>query len=904
MKISGTAPARRSAPATGFSLLNRYSLKSLLMGSVGMVVLFCVLVIIYVRVSQGITFSMMDSLINVDNAIADLCLKSNAAMTDARRLEKDFLLNYKEFGFDESRSRYITRLITGIAEIKENLARIRNLGSDRETARQTTEVGHALERYRRGVEALADKFGERGFLDTGIHGSMRSEALEIEKLVRENGSDRLLVGLLVVRRAEKNFVEREQDADVASLEAALEEFTAAAAAARLPAEARASIQARAARYLGLFLRYVQATEEIRTIKREYLRAVQAVDPLLEQLYVGSLNRVAEKQRAIERSTRRLSLPVIVAGGLALALTGLFSLAVAHTVTRSVVESQTFAEQIASGDLDSRLAPVGRNEFSSLAIALNAMAEALHEADIARKNSIDALRESEEKYRSFVETSTDWIWEIDLEGKHAFSNERVREILGIEPAQLLNSSSLELLHPDDVPRIGELLGASRSSGRGWQGAVLRWRHKDGTYRWLESNAVPVTDARGKLVGFRGVDRDVTERRRLENELIKTQKLEAIGTLAGGIAHDFNNLLQGLFGYISLARVNLEHGGKAAELLEQAEKALNLSVNLTTQLLTFAKGGKPVKRLIAVPAVLEDPVKFALSGSRSDYRIVVDKDLWSVDADEGQLGQVIQNLVLNASEAMPQGGTVEVAAQNEVIAEGGNPLVPAGGHFVRIDVRDSGAGIVGQHLTRIFDPYFTTKQKGSGLGLATSYSIVRGHNGFIDVTSRLGEGSVFSVYLPASLGGGIRAPETGANLGEGVGKILVMDDDEVVRDVAAGMLESLGHAVTTAASGEEAVNLYCRAREEGGPFDVVILDLTVKRGMGGEGTILKLRELDPGIKAVVSSGYSDAAVVADYRSYGFSACLNKPYRLGALRNCLLALLKPSSLETPAACPREGR
>jgi PAS domain S-box-containing protein len=899
MKIDGTA-ARRPAAGKGFSALNRYSLKSLLMGSVAMVVVFCVLVVAYVKVSEGITQRMTDSLVNVDNVITDLCLKSTAAMIDARRHEKDFLLNFKEFGFDESRSRYITRLLTVAADIRQHMRRIRELADERETAEQTTAIERALDRYRQGVETLADKLGERGYRDVGVHGGMRAEALAMERLVKAHGSDRLLLGLHAVRRAEKYFVDRESDADILALDAALRDFNAAVAAARLPAEIRAEIRTAAERYVGLFRRYAQATEEIRTVKKEYLRSVQAIDPLLEQLYVGSLERVAAKRRAIERSTRLLSLPVFAVGGLVLVLTALFSLVVAHTVTRSVVESMTFAERIASGDLGSRLAPGGRNEFSSLAAALNTMAESLHEADVARRSGVDALRESEEKYRAIVETSTDWIWAIDLTGQHTFSNNRVRDILGIEPEELLTSSTYELLHPEDAPRAKEVLDASVSAGSGWQGLVLRWRHRDGSCRWVESSAVAVTDVRGNLVGFRGADRDITARLKLEGELVRTQKLEAIGTLAGGIAHDFNNLLQGLFGYISLAKLNLTRSDKAQEMLEQAERALGLSVNLTTQLLTFAKGGKPVKRRIALPALLEDPVKFALSGSRSDYRIVVDKDLWSVDADDGQLAQVIQNLVLNASEAMPQGGTVEIAARNEVIAAGGNPLVPAGGDFVRIDVRDAGAGITGQHLARIFDPYFTTKQKGSGLGLATSYSIVRSHNGFIDVTSRLGEGSVFSVFLPASQGAEAPEPVAVAVVGKGTGKVLLMDDDGLVREVAAKMIASLGHVVNTAANGEEAIVLFRSAREAGSPFDIVVLDLTVKNGMGGEETMRRLRELAPDIKAVVSSGYSDAAVLADHKSHGFSASLNKPYRLDGLRDCLLSLLRPSGAAAGQSAP----
>jgi PAS domain S-box-containing protein len=483
-----------------------------------------------------------------------------------------------------------------------------------------------------------------------------------------------------------------------------------------------------------------------------------------------------------------------------------------------------------------------------------------------------------------------LWAVDLEGKHTFSNSRVHDVLGIEPEEVLKGNSFELVHPEDVPRAKQIFEASMSAGNGWQGVVLRWRHQDGTYRWVESNATSVTDARGTLVGFRGTDRDITERRRLEQELVKAQKLEAIGTLAGGIAHDFNNLLQGLFGYISLARMNLDRRDKAGEMLEQAEKALSLSVNLTTQLLTFAKGGQPLKRTLAPAAILENPIKFALSGSRSDYRLVVDKDLWAVDADEGQLAQVIQNLVINASEAMPLGGTVEIAAHNEVIPKASNPLVPAGGEFVRIDVKDSGTGIPGQHLARIFDPYFTTKQQGSGLGLATSYSIVRSHDGFIDVSSRLGEGTVFSVYLPASRGKVHQGTEAIAAAGEGTGNVLVMDDDGLVRDVAAQMLTSLGHTVATAANGEEAIELFRRAREGGEPFDVVILDLTVKNGMGGEEAIRRLREIAPDVRAVVSSGYSDATVMADYRQHGFSARLSKPYQLDALKECLDSQLQP--------------
>jgi PAS domain S-box-containing protein len=811
-------------------------------------------------------------------------------MVDVRRLEKDFLLNYREFGFDESRSRYVTRLVAGVAELKGNMGRIRGLAGDPQTARRTREVERALDRYQQGVEAMVDRLRERGFLEVGVHGALRAEAHEIEQAARGLHSDALLARILAVRRAEKDYVERVRDADTAAFGEALREFDAAVAAAGLPGAARAALRARGERYGRLFERYVALTEEIRTVKKGYLRSVQTIEPLLEELYVGARDRVAAKRRAIERSNRLLSLPVLLGGGLVLVLTALSSFFIALTVTRSVVESTAFAERIASGDLASRLAPRGRNEFYALATALNTMAGSLHAAASARERGLAALRESEEKYRALVETSADWIWEIDRTGRHTYSNERVREILGIGPEEIERASLPELLHPEDAPRAAEQLAASLASGRGWRGIVLRWRHRDGSWRWLESSAVAVTDADGALSGFRGTDRDVTERRRLEAELLKVQKLEAIGSLAGGIAHDFNNLLQGLFGYISLARMSLGPADDAARMLDQAEKGLALSVNLTTQLLTFAKGGRPVKRRVALAAVVEDPVKFALSGSRSDYRLDLDPGLRCVDADVGQLGQVIQNLVINASEAMPRGGTVEILARNEVIGSGVNPLVPAGGEFVRIDVRDAGQGIAERALARIFDPYFTTKRTGSGLGLATSYSIVRNHGGFIDVTSRLGEGSVFSVFLPAGGGAEDREPPAPARGTERTGKVLVMDDDELVREVAAEMIASLGHAVTTAASGEEALARYREAREGGRPFDVVVLDLTVKGGMGGEEAMRRLLEIDPGVKAVVSSGYADAAVVAEYRAHGFRARLSKPYQMEGLRDCLATLLEP--------------
>jgi len=357
------------------------------------------------------------------------------------------------------------------------------------------------------------------------------------------------------------------------------------------------------------------------------------------------------------------------------------------------------------------------------------------------------------------------------------------------------------------------------------------------------------------------------------------------LAGGIAHDFNNLLQGIFGYISMAKMSIDQKEKSLAMLNQAEEALHMSVNLTNQLLTFSKGGKPVKKLLRPESTIENAVKFALSGSHTDYEIHIPTDLWSVEADEGQLAQVIQNLVLNANQAMAGSGTVRVSLANVNIAKNTLVSLPDEGPFIRIDIQDSGSGILEQNLAKIFDPYFTTKQKGSGLGLATSYSIIKNHGGLIEVKSEANRGTTFTIYLPAAKSVNLKAETKPAVTGMAkTGKILLMDDEEIVRNVAKEMITALGHEVECAEEGEKAIALFGSAREAGVPFDLVILDLTVKGGMSGEEAVTRIRDIDPNVKAVVSSGYSDSPVVANYQEYGFLGCLGKPYKIDSMKDCL--------------------
>ena len=397
-----------------------------------------------------------------------------------------------------------------------------------------------------------------------------------------------------------------------------------------------------------------------------------------------------------------------------------------------------------------------------------------------------------------------------------------------------------------------------------------------------------DVSGKVTSVIETVNNITEKHLLEEERLKTQKLEAIGTLAGGIAHDFNNLLQGVFGYISMAKMTIDQKERSLAMLEQAEKALHLSVNLTKQLLTFSKGGKPVKKPVSLKNVIENSVKFALSGSRADYRLRLDDDLWMALADEGQLSQVIQNIVLNADQSMPLGGTVLITGRNLLsVPTDLRHLLPAG-TFVEISVKDTGIGISGNYLQKIFDPYFTTKEKGSGLGLATAYSIIKNHGGAIDVVSEVDRGTTFRLLLPA-IEKQAPSPEVSTPARTmRTGRVLVMDDEELIRNIAGEMISAAGHEVAFAEHGEAAIEKFTAAKREGKPFDIVLLDLTIRGGLGGRETIKRLLAIDPNVKAIVSSGYSDDAAVSEFSSYGFRACLAKPYEVQTLYQMLDELM----------------
>jgi PAS domain S-box-containing protein len=405
-------------------------------------------------------------------------------------------------------------------------------------------------------------------------------------------------------------------------------------------------------------------------------------------------------------------------------------------------------------------------------------------------------------------------------------------------------------------------------------------EDGCRRTLLGNATPLRDDDGRPCGAVSAFVDITERKNMEKEIHRSQKLESLGVLAGGIAHDFNNILTSILGNVSLARMQLHDVEKSAKRLMEVENAAARAKDLTHQLLTFARGGEPVKKAIDLSGLLREAAGFAVRGSSVRCELSIMDDLLHVEADEGQLNQVIHNLVINAVQSMPDGGTVTVGAKNCAPVKGEKSSV-------EISIADSGTGIPEQHLQRIFDPYFTTKQQGSGLGLAACYSIIKKHGGGISVKSTLGKGSTFYITLPAWEQTDTGAEELNTGAGNDPFRVLVMDDEEPVREILQDMLEELGYTSECTKNGAEAVALYRKRKEEGFPFSVVILDLTVPGGVGGTEAMASLLEIDPKVKAVVSSGYSTDPIMASYREFGFSAVLSKPYRLQDMDRVFLEL-----------------
>jgi PAS domain S-box-containing protein len=503
----------------------------------------------------------------------------------------------------------------------------------------------------------------------------------------------------------------------------------------------------------------------------------------------------------------------------------------------------------------------------------------------RKRTEEALRQSEEKYRELVENAGDAIV-VARDGMLCFVNSRAIELSGYSEKELKSKPFTAVIHPQDREMVQRNYFQRLSGKHVPADYSFRCLHKDGSVKWVELNTVPISwEGAPATLNFL---RDITEKNRMEEELLKVQKLEAIGVLAGGIAHDFNNILASVMGNVSLAKMDVSPNDKVYPLLESAEGASIRAKALTQRLLTFSKGGAPVKEITTISDVIVGCSKFALSGSKVGCEFNLPTDLWPLEIDVGQINQVIQNIIINADQAMPDGGTVRISAVNIVTGTNqGLPLQP--GKYVLLTFQDTGSGIPEVNLNKIFDPFFTSKKHGSGLGLTTAFSIIKRHDGHIAVESQVGVGTSFKVYLPSSNKDFQQKDENAIIDIQGEGKILVMDDEEMIQTIVQQMLHQIGYEVELANDGQEAIELYQEALNAGKPFDMVILDLTVPGAMGGKEAIARLCIIDANIKAIVSSGYSNDPVMSNYEEYGFSGVVEKPYNLQKLGETLNKVLK---------------
>lgn len=537
-------------------------------------------------------------------------------------------------------------------------------------------------------------------------------------------------------------------------------------------------------------------------------------------------------------------------------------------------------------IDDSGAPIRNSEGNIIGIVL-----IFRDITDRRKAEI-ALANEKEQLAVTLRSIGDGVITTDTEGKVVLINKVAEKLTGWAQEEALHKPLPEVFNiivektrvpcEDPVQKVlqtGGIVGLANHT-------VLI--SKDGIERVIADSAAPIRGKNSTIIGVVLIFRDITEKKKMEDELMKARKLESIGILAGGIAHDFNNLLTGILGNVSLAKACPEDHEMLSRCLTNAEKATLRARDLTQQLLTFSKGGAPVLRTASITELVRDSADFAVRGSTVKCDYSFPDDLWTIEVDSGQISQVINNLIINADQAMPEGGIIEVSAENIVLSsKGALPLDE--GNYVRISIKDQGVGISKEHIKKIFDPYFSTKQKGSGLGLATSYSIVNKHRGYIAVNSEITVGTTFHIYLSASQKE-ITLKKVAKEIPlTGTGKILIMDDEEMIKETACLVLKSMGYEVETVEDGSKAIELYKKAKKSGKPFDAVIMDLTIPGAMGGKEAIKKLLEIDPKAKAIVSSGYSNDPVMAHFRKYGFIGFLAKPYKREELHEILVEALK---------------
>ena len=503
-----------------------------------------------------------------------------------------------------------------------------------------------------------------------------------------------------------------------------------------------------------------------------------------------------------------------------------------------------------------------------------------------------LNESEERYKNITNNLLVGIV-IQVKNKVVFANKQIEKLLGVSADDYLEKNILEFVHPDDREMVKNTTFKFFADPQDFmknKPPIIEQKllKKDGSFIITEVSPVLMNYYGEKALLL--MVQDITEQKKIQEEFQRIERLESIGTLAAGIAHDFNNILTGIYGNIAIAEMDIPEGHRSLKYIKQAQESMDRATKLTKQLLTFSKGGVPIKESVQLSEVIMEVVKFDLSGSNVKPIFDIEENLYSVEVDKGQIQQVFSNLTINANQASPNGGHLYVSMSNEVINEKEITNLTSG-NYIKITVRDEGSGISQENIDKIFDPYFTTKETGNGLGLATTYSIIKKHNGEIQIDSELGKGTTFSIYLPSvKTQNKIEEREAMENTlnTDKTPKILLMDDEESICKLVSRMMTRIGYEIKTVSHGEEAVAEYKESFEKNEAYDVVILDLTIPGKMGGLEAVKLLLELNPNVKVIVSSGYSSESDMGNWKEQGFKKFINKPYTMQMLKDTIIEVM----------------
>jgi signal transduction histidine kinase/CheY-like chemotaxis protein len=510
-----------------------------------------------------------------------------------------------------------------------------------------------------------------------------------------------------------------------------------------------------------------------------------------------------------------------------------------------------------------------------------------------KRAHQELAELHHEYEALYEFAPCGYITLNSRGMVTHANLTAANLLKTERRLFSDSGFSKFIAPEWEDTFGDVLRKAGETGRE-QSLELPLKSGKGAILWSRMNIEADRDETGAVKQWRIVLVDITqrkaaeeERKKLEDRLIQSQKMDAISTLAGGIAHDFNNMLGVINGNISMALSMLDKGHELYELLSDVLEGARQAQHLTHQLLTFTRGGEPIKSIADVNQLLRETAGFVTRGTKSRCDFSLADDLSPVEVDAGQFHQAVSNIVINAIQAMPEGGIIQIKTENADIDSVESIPLPRG-NYIRIGITDQGTGIPPENMSKIFNPFFTTKQKGNGLGLATTFSIIKRHHGYISVESGLKQGTVFNIYLPASAEGLLQTEHKKESSHQGHGKVLVMDDQLPILKMVGKMLGRMGYEVALATNGEQAIKAFREAHQSRNPYDLVILDLTVPGGVGGAEAITELVKIDPNVKAVVSSGYSTDPVMANYKQYGFCGVIPKPYTKAQMAELLNRVL----------------